>query len=77
MRKIMQTVYTFTIHNNTSMTIYKRCSFEWDLEKYSTRPMNKVYCIFPYRTQMNNVYIFSHDQVTHDITSIDCSSNYS
>ena len=26
---------------------------------------------------MNNVCIFSHDQVIHDITAIDCSSNYS
>ena len=25
---------------------------------------------------MNNGCIFSHDQVPHDITAIDCSSNY-
>ena len=27
--------------------------------------------------EMNNVCIFSHDQVAHDITVIHCSSNYS
>ena len=51
--------------------ICKRCSFECG--KYSTRPRNKVWafrrtpysldmcCIFPYRTKMNTVCIFSHD----------------
>ena len=27
-------------------------------------------CIFQYHTQMNNIYNFSRDQVTHDITAV-------
>ena len=53
--------------------ICKRCSFECGIGKYSTRQRNKVWafrrtpypldmcCIFPYRTKMNTVCIFSHD----------------
>ena len=48
---------------NKTNKICKRCSFEWDMGKYSTRPMNKVWafrrtpysldmcCIFHYRTK--------------------------
>ena len=54
-------------------TICKRCSFDCDIGKYSTRPRYKVWAfrrtpysldmcsIFPYRTIMNTVYFFSHD----------------
>ena len=52
------------------------------MEKYSTCPINKVNTLFT-RTlyphiarKINNVCIFSHDQITYDITVIDCSSNY-
>ena len=53
--------------------ICKRWLFECGIGKYSTRPRNKVWalrwiaylldmcCIFPYRTKMNTVCIFSHD----------------
>ena len=53
--------------------ICKRYSFECGIGKYSTRPRNKVWafrrtpysldmcCIFPYRTKMKTVCIFSHD----------------
>ena len=53
--------------------ICKRCSFECGIRKYSTRPRNKVWAfrrtpyfldkcfIFPYRTKMNTVCIFSHN----------------
>ena len=59
--------------------ICKRCSFECDMGKYSTRPMNEVWafrrtpysldmcCIFTHLTKINNVCIFLHDQVTHNI----------
>ena len=57
--------------------------------KYSTRPINKVKAsgehfihwtcaVFSHiARKINNVCIFSQDQVTHDITVIDCSLNYS
>ena len=53
--------------------------------KHSTHPMNKVWafrrtphsldmCVFSnIARKMNNVCIFSHDQVTHDITAVHCS----
>ena len=50
------------------MIICKWCSFECDMEKYSTRPMNKVHCtsaVFSNIAQkINSVCIFSPDQVT-------------
>ena len=50
--------------------ICKRCLFECDMKKYSTCSMNKVWAcaVFSHiARKMNNVCIFSHDQVTHDI----------
>ena len=57
--------------------IWKQCSFEWDMGKYNTRSMNmawafrRVPCscaLFSHIAwKMNNVCIFSHDHVTHDI----------
>ena len=62
--------------------ICKRCLFECDMGKYSTRPMNKVgehlihwtsAVFFNIAQKMNTVCIFSHDQVTYDIAAIDSS----
>ena len=62
--------------------ICKRCSFECGIGKYSTRPRNKVWafrqtpyplymcCIFPYRTKMNTVCIFSYDCPTFSTAQI-------
>ena len=49
------------------------------MKKYSTRSMNRGTCaVFPDITRkMNNVCIFSHDEVTHDIAAVHFSSNYS
>ena len=74
---------TFFLSIKYLSVICKRCSFECDMGKYSTRPMNKVrafrrkFCVvFSHiARKMSNVCIFSHDQVTHDITVIDCSAN--
>ena len=46
-----------------------------DMGKYSTRPMSKLWafsldmcCIFPYRTNKMNVFIFSHkSQITYKL----------
>ena len=60
-------------YDMTLCKICKRCSFDCGIGQYSTRPRNKVWayrripysfemtCIFPYRTKMNTVCIFSHD----------------
>ena len=59
--------------------ISKRWSFECDMGKYSTRSINKVWafrrtpysldmcCISHIERKINNVCIFSHDQVMHHI----------
>ena len=61
--------------------ICKLCSFECNLGKYSSRPIIKVIgrvLYFPISNiaqKMKNICIFSHHQVTHGITAIQCSES--
>ena len=66
--------------------ICKRCSFECDMGKYSTRSINNMWAfrrtLYSWNMchiirKMSNVCIFSHDEVTHDITAVDFISSYS
>ena len=74
--------------SSNSRKICKRCLFKCDMEKYSTRSMNKVWtfrrtpyslvtcCMFPDCPKNEHCFIFSHSvmSVTHDTTAIHYSS---
>ena len=53
-----------------SFTICKRCLFECDMGKYSMCPVGAL--ISNIAEKMNNVFIFSHKTLIHDIPVIHC-----